>query len=102
MEGVHYELDTETQFWGELDDILQSAVGEAEGNVERVVKNYIAFAAAFRGTWIFCSNKLIWIGEYLNTDESVELCCSKLFGSQLFIRNAERVRYELTRIINEV
>ena len=51
MEGVFYELDTEAQFWGELDEIL-SLVGTTlnEVSVESVVRNFVRFAAAFRGT----------------------------------------------------
>jgi len=56
MEGVHYELETETQFWGELDEIL-SPVGlsVSEMSVEKAVHNFIAFAAAFRGNARTCS-----------------------------------------------
>jgi hypothetical protein len=41
-------------------------------------------------------------GQYLTTDEDVEECCATLFRSQLFIRNSERVRYELISVANEV
>lgn len=40
--------------------------------------------------------------QYLTTDENVEQCCANLFRSQLFIRNAEKVRYELISIANQV
>ena len=60
MEGVFYELDTEAQFWGKLDEIL-SPVGTTlnEVSVESVVRNFARFAAAFRGTlpfagFLFC------------------------------------------------
>jgi hypothetical protein len=50
MEGVHYELDNETQFWGELDEIL-SPVGVLPDEivVESAVRNFVRFTAAFRG-----------------------------------------------------
>jgi hypothetical protein len=48
MEGVHYELDTEAQFWAEVDDILSSPSSEV--SVETTVRNFVRFAAAFRGT----------------------------------------------------
>ena len=50
MEGVHYELDTEAQFWGELDEIL-TPVGSSPSTivVETTVRNFINFVAAFRG-----------------------------------------------------
>jgi len=50
MEGVHYELDTEAQFWGELEEIL-SPVGSVPSNisVETAVRNFVTFVAAFRG-----------------------------------------------------
>jgi hypothetical protein len=49
MEGVYYELDTEAQFWGELDEIL-SPVGSSpdEVVVETAVANFVRFAFAFR------------------------------------------------------
>ena len=40
--------------------------------------------------------------DYLSNDEDVEQCCAKLFRSELFIRNADAVRYELISIANEV
>ena len=51
MEGVHYEIDTEAQFWGELDEIV-SPVGSphTEISVESVVRNYVRFAALFQST----------------------------------------------------
>jgi hypothetical protein len=48
MEGVHYELETEAQFWAELDDILSSP--ESETSVETAVRNFVRFTASFRGT----------------------------------------------------
>jgi hypothetical protein len=42
------------------------------------------------------------IVEYLSTDEDAEFCCAKLFRSELFIQNADKVRYELISIANEV
>ena len=49
MEGVHYELDNEAQFWVELDEILLP-VGSSlsELPVASVVKNFVRFAATFR------------------------------------------------------
>jgi hypothetical protein len=50
MEGVHYELHSEKQFWGELDDILETPAQDVDpGGIESAVRTYIAFAAAFRG-----------------------------------------------------
>jgi hypothetical protein len=48
MEGVHYELETEAQFWAELDDILSSPSSEI--SAETTARNFVRFAAAFRGT----------------------------------------------------
>jgi hypothetical protein len=52
MEGVFYELDTEAQFWAELDEILEP-VGSlpTELSVESAVRNFVRFAAAFRSTF---------------------------------------------------
>lgn len=51
MEGVFYELDTETQFWAELDEILSPvATPTTELSVETAVRNFVRFAAAFRCT----------------------------------------------------
>jgi hypothetical protein len=51
MEGVYYELDTESQFWAELDEIL-SPVGSPPTSIsaETAVPNFVRFAAAFRST----------------------------------------------------
>jgi hypothetical protein len=46
MEGRQYDLHSETQFWGELDGILAGGEG---GDVDGLVRDYVAFAAAFRG-----------------------------------------------------
>ena len=51
MEGVSYELDTETQFWGELEEILcPVGLSVSEISVETALRNFLAFAASFRGT----------------------------------------------------
>ena len=49
MEGVHYELDSDAQFLGELEEIL-SPVGStpAELTVESVINNFVTFASSFR------------------------------------------------------
>ena len=49
MEGVHYELDNEAQFWGELDEILLP-VGSSLSDLPVVptVKTFVRFAASFR------------------------------------------------------
>lgn len=47
MEGVHYELDTESQFWGEIDDILSPSNNNT--SIETCIRNFVRFAAAFRG-----------------------------------------------------
>lgn len=51
MEGVHYELNDAAQFWGELDEILDPVhAAKTEVSVETAVRNFVRFAAAFRGT----------------------------------------------------
>jgi hypothetical protein len=40
--------------------------------------------------------------QYLASEEDVEQCCATLFRSQLFIRNADKVRYELISIAKTV
>lgn len=102
MEGVFYELDTEAQFWGELDDILApfGSTPTDKESIDTAVRNFVRFAAAFRGT---CPRKHeADLVQYLTTDGNVEGCCATLFRSQLFIRNSDRVRYELISIANEV
>ena len=49
MDDVQYELDTETQFWAELDEIL-APVGSSPADVavETAVPRFVRFAAAFR------------------------------------------------------
>src|SRR3979490_178438 len=47
MEGVHYELNTESQFWGEIDDILSPLNNTS---TETWIRNFVRFAAYFRGT----------------------------------------------------
>ena len=42
------------------------------------------------------------LGQFLKSDEDIEACCAKLFRSDLFIRNADRVRFELISIAMEV
>jgi len=51
MEGVHYQLDTPAQFWGELDEIIApvAAFSPADIDVQSVVRYFVRFAAAFRG-----------------------------------------------------
>jgi hypothetical protein len=100
MEGVHYELDTETQFWSELEEIL-APVGSSPSNisVETAVRYFISFTAAFRGRPCTVS---IDVGQFLRADEDVESCCSRLFRSELFIRNSDAVRSELIALANEV
>jgi hypothetical protein len=53
MEGVHYELDTEAQFWGEIDEIL-SPVNNV--STETCIRSFVRFAAAFRGNVPALSN----------------------------------------------
>ena len=50
MEGVSYELDTEAQFWAELDEIL-APVGSSPSDVQvdSTVQSFVRFAADFRG-----------------------------------------------------
>lgn len=50
MEGVFYELDTAAQFWGELEEIL-APVGSSPSDIDvaGAVRNFVRFAAAFRG-----------------------------------------------------
>ena len=52
MEGVFYELDTEAQFWGELDEILApfGSTPTEKRSVETAIRNFVRFAAAFRST----------------------------------------------------
>jgi len=52
MEGVHYQLDTPAQFWGELDEIIApvAAFPRTDIDVQSVVRSFVRFAAAFRGT----------------------------------------------------
>ena len=42
------------------------------------------------------------VGEWLRSDDDVEYCCGKLFRSEVFLKNREKVRYELISIANEV
>ena len=56
MEGVYYELDTEAQFWGEIDEIL-SPVNNT--STETCIRNFVRFAAAFRGTLLLP----LWTGD---------------------------------------
>ena len=50
MEGVYYELNDAAQFWGELDEILDPVhAPKTEVSVETSVRNFVRFAAAFRG-----------------------------------------------------
>jgi hypothetical protein len=50
MEGVHYELDSPAQFWGELDEILAPVgTGPSDIDVVSAVRSFVRFAAAFRG-----------------------------------------------------
>ena len=51
MEGVHYELDNEAQFWGEVDEILLP-VGSSLSDlpVASAVKTFVRFTTAFRRT----------------------------------------------------
>jgi hypothetical protein len=102
MEGVFYELETEAQFWEELNEILApfgSTPADKEA-IQTAVRNFVRFTAAFRSTWP--RKHEADLVQFLTTDENVEGCCATLFRSQLFIRNSERVRYELISIANEV
>ena len=105
MEGVHYELDTPAQFWGELDEII-APVGSSSPtdiDVQSAVRSFVRFAAAFRGTpWCLGEADIAYIGQYLASEEDVEHCCAALFDSQLFIHNADKVRYELIDIAKTV
>ena len=42
------------------------------------------------------------VGEWLRSDDDVEYCCGKLFRSEVFLKNSDKVRYELISIANEV
>jgi len=44
MEGVHYELDTEAQFWGEMDEIL-SLVNNV--SAETYIRSFVCFPPPF-------------------------------------------------------
>jgi len=57
MEGVHYEIDNEVQFWGELDEILLP-VGSSLSDlpVASAVKAFVRFAASFRRTLPFLTD----------------------------------------------
>lgn len=46
---MHYELDTEAQFWGELDEILNPVGSSSNISPETAIRNFINFTAAFRG-----------------------------------------------------
>jgi len=48
MEGVSYELDNEAQFWGEIEEIINPTADTID--VESAIRNFIRFAASFRGT----------------------------------------------------
>jgi hypothetical protein len=111
MEGVYYELDTPAQFWGELDEII-APVGTSPTHiaVDKAVRSFVRFAAAFRGTIHppdseHRGDTLTFGGgieQYLAADEDIEHCCAALFRSQFFIQNADKVRYELISIAKVV
>lgn len=42
------------------------------------------------------------LGDFLRRDEDVDSCCARLFRSELFIRNADKIRLELIALANEV
>jgi len=51
MEGVSYEIETQTQFWGELDEILDPVgTPPSQIDIDSAIRSFIRFAAAFRST----------------------------------------------------
>jgi len=52
MEGVFYELETQAQFLGELEEILApfGSTPTEKGSVETAIRNFVRFVTAFRST----------------------------------------------------
>ena len=49
MEGVSYEIETQSQFWAELDEILDPVgTPPAQIDVDAAVRSFVRFSAAFR------------------------------------------------------
>ena len=85
-----------------MDEIL-SPVNNV--SAETCIRSFVRFAAAFRGTSPPCPADVsvdVIIGEWLRSDDDIEYCCGKLFRSEVFAKNGEKVRYELISIANEV
>ena len=51
MEGVSYEIETQSQFWGELDEILDPVgTPSLQIDIDSAIRNFVRFAGAFRST----------------------------------------------------
>ena len=93
MEGVFYELETQAQFLGELEEILApfGSTPTEKGSVETAISQFCTICHCF-SKYMPSERHEADLGQYLTTDEDVEGCCTTLFRSQLFIRNSERVQ----------
>lgn len=68
-----------------------------------ISRSKISFDSLLRfEVFLLYKHEVIIQGAYLATEEDVELCCDRLFRSELFIKNSDGVRYGLISIANEV
>lgn len=78
---ISYSLDDETQFWGELDDIVAAQCASHQ-LIDNALRSYLHFTTNFKD-------------EYLDTDHDIVQCSRKLLSSQLFNANKDYVRIQM-------
>lgn len=81
MDILSYQLDTEQQFWEELDD-LSSKDYHSTSTIERILAAYIRFAVSY-------------MDSYLAKDEDLTRCAQALIRSSVFSKNRAYVRRTL-------
>jgi hypothetical protein len=81
MDILSYQLETEQQFWEELEDI-SSKDYHSTSTVERTLSAYVRFAGTYMET-------------FLSTDEDLTRCAQALIRSSVFSKNRAYVRRTL-------
>ncbi|KAH8791500.1 hypothetical protein BGZ57DRAFT_752355 [Hyaloscypha finlandica] len=81
METLEYTLESEQQFWDELDDIV-SAKCPSHQLIDNALRTYLHFTTNFKD-------------EYLHSEYDVARCSQKLLQSELFEANKAYVRIQI-------
>ncbi|PVH96611.1 hypothetical protein DM02DRAFT_659089 [Periconia macrospinosa] len=78
---VSYNLENETQFWDELDDIVSTRCQEHEF-IDNALRSYLEITTSYKS-------------EYLQTDYNIAKCVYRLIQGDLFNSHKEYVRRQI-------